>query len=222
MQETREKIIFIVIAFVLVSGLSYFLIKGRGKLPFPNTASAKEEILKAKADDHVRGNQDAPITIVEYSDFQCPYCVKYAFTLQQVMVAYPGKVKWVFRHYPLPFHQAAEGAGIAAQAAGNQGKFWEFSDLLFENSQADGTGLTSGDFVQYAIQLGLDVNKFSADADNPKYEEKIAKDKEDGDRLDIKGTPASFLIDSKGNIEDLSGNVPFEQLKQKIDLLLNR
>ncbi len=216
----RDKIIFVTIAAVLVSGLSYFLIKGRGKLPTPNLNTEKAEILKIKANDHVRGNLNAPITIVEYSDFQCPYCVKYAYTLQEIMVAYPGKIKWVFRHYPLPFHQAAKGAGTAAEAAGNQGRFWEYADILFEKSQADGTGFSNDDLVQYAVQLGLDVNQFSSDADNPKYEQKINSDTADGDKLKITGTPASFLIDDEGNIQDLTGNVPYDQLKQKIDAIL--
>ncbi|MFA6963848.1 MAG: thioredoxin domain-containing protein [Patescibacteria group bacterium] len=218
----RDKIIFVLIGAVLISGLSYALIKGRVKLPTSSVASEKAEILKVKADDHVRGSLDAPITIVEYSDFQCPYCVKYAFTLQEIMVAYPGKIKWVFRHYPLPFHQAAKGAGISAEAAGNQGKFWEYADILFEKSQADGTGLANDDFVQYALQLGMDVNQFSSDAADPKYEQKINSNTADGDKLKITGTPASFMIDSKGNIQDLTGNVPYDQLKLKIDAILNK
>lgn len=218
----RDKIIFIAIAIVLVAGLSYFLIKGRDKVITPNGTSEKAEILKIKADDHVRGNLNAPITIVEYSDFQCPYCVKYALTLQEIMVAYPGKINWVFRHYPLPFHQAAKEAGIAAEAAGNQGKFWEYADILFEKSQADGTGLANDDLVQYAVQLGMDVNQFSSDAENPKYEQKIDSNAVDGDKLKITGTPASFLIDSDGNIQDLTGNVSYDQLKQKIDTILNK
>jgi protein-disulfide isomerase len=118
-----------------------------GALPYENISSVIEDLLadqipeqnyllfempQITADDHVKGNPDASITILIFSDFQCPFCSRYANTLQQVLNQYPEDVKLVFKHFPLGFHQYAQQAAQAAECAGTQGKFWEMHDALFD------------------------------------------------------------------------------------------
>lgn len=171
-------------------------------------------------EDNVFGSKDAPVTLIEYSDYQCPYCVKHYPTMKKVIADYQGKVRWVFRHYPLPFHQAAKKASEAAEAAGAQGKFWEYSDKLIENSSADGTGLQEKDLIEYAKDLGLDMQKFQDDLSSGKYADKVEKDLKSGEKAGVKGTPATFLIGKNGETEVISGALPYDQLKTKIDKVL--
>lgn len=170
--------------------------------------------------DHIRGNSDAVITLVGYSDFQCPYCVRFHPTMKKIADEYPDKVRWVYRYYPLPFHQAARGAAVAAEAAGRQGKFWEYSDKIIENSEQDGTGLGEADLIKYAEELGLDMAKFKNDLTDKSIDARIERDITSGNNLKVKGTPATYLIDKNGQVEPLAGALPYEQLKAKIDAVL--
>jgi protein-disulfide isomerase len=120
----------------------------------------------------IRGEKDAPITIIEFSEFQCPYCKRGSQTMHDVMKEYPGKVNWVFKHLPLPFHPKAKPAAKAALAAGEQGKFWEMHDKLFENQSELGDKL----YFRLAEELGLDVEKFKADYTSEKFDKQIEDD----------------------------------------------
>jgi protein-disulfide isomerase len=214
----------IVIAVVVAFGFGIFAIVTKKKDPVVNKNGGQDSsiaaILKLNDADQIRGSKDAKVTIINYSDYQCPYCVTYDKTLKQVIEAYPTQVKWVYRHFPLSFHQTAKQAAIAAEAAGLQGKYWEFSDLLVENSQADGKGLLDADLLKYAIDLGLDLNKFKSDLTSQTVANKVESDTKSGDSLNITGTPASYLVDGSGNIETLKGALTLNQLKAKIDPLL--
>jgi protein-disulfide isomerase len=120
----------------------------------------------------VKGNKDAPVTIVEFSDFQCPYCSRVQPTLKQVLDAYPKDVKLVFKDFPLSFHKQAQNAAKAARAAGEQGKYWEMHDLLFK----DFNKLTDDSYKKYANQLNLDEAQFMADFNSNKYDKLIQQD----------------------------------------------
>lgn len=183
-----------------------------------NTPVAVEvKVDPVSADDHILGDKNAPVTLIEYSDYQCPYCVKHYPTMKQLMKEYDGKVRWAFRHYPLPFHQAAKKAAEAAEAAGAQGKFWEYSDKLIANSQPDGTGLGEADLIKYAQDLGLNMDQFKGDLSSGKYAAKVEKDLASGEKVGVTGTPATFLIDKNGKTELISGAAPLSQFKSKID-----
>jgi len=176
--------------------------------------------LSVNENDHIYGEVNSPITIIEYSDFQCPYCVKFHKTMKQVIDQYPGKVRWIYRHFPLDFHKTAKKAAEAAEAAGEQGKFWEYSDKLAVNSQADGTGLNEQDLVKYAQELSLDMTKFNDALKSGKFANKVNSDLESGEKVGVTGTPGTFLIDSKGKTEKLAGALSLEQMKAKINPLL--
>ena len=162
-------------------------------------------------DDPVEGDPNAPVTIIEFSDFQCPYCGKfYKETLPQITETYieTGKVKLVFRDFPLNFHQYAQKASEAAECADEQGKFWEYHNILFENQDA----LTIDDLKQYASDLNLDTEQFNECLDSGKYEEEVKSDMEDGSSYGVSGTPAFFI-----NGQLLSGAQPFSAFQSVIE-----
>jgi protein-disulfide isomerase len=156
----------------------------------------------------VKGAKDAPITIVQWSDFQCPFCSRVEPTVSKVMDEYKGKVRVVWRDLPLPFHPNALPSAIAARAAGAQGKFWEMHDKLFADQQHEDRPT----FEKYAGELGLDMGKFKAALDAQKGKEAIEADAAAGGKIGARGTPAFFI-----NGKFLSGAQPFEVFKGKID-----
>jgi protein-disulfide isomerase len=159
-------------------------------------------------DDPVRGGKDAAVTIVEFSDFQCPYCSRAAATLRQVEEKYGDRVRVVFRDFPLPSHKDAPKAAEAAQCAHEQGHFWQMHDLLFANQQQ----LQDAAFRRYATQLGLDEKAFGECLDSGRHAAEWRKDKTDGESYGIGGTPAFFI-----NGRFLGGAKPFEAFVEVID-----
>jgi protein-disulfide isomerase len=162
-------------------------------------------------DDDVKGDPNAPVTIVEWSDFECPFCGRfYSDTLGQIQSEYidTGKVKLVYRDFPLSFHANAQKSAEAAECAGEQDKFWEMHDLLFER------GVTGGvtAFKQFAAELGLDTGDFNTCLDTGAMAAETAKDMADGGQAGVRGTPG-FVI----NGQLVSGAQPFSNFKQIID-----
>jgi protein-disulfide isomerase len=172
------------------------------------------------AADHITGGKNPQVYLVEYSDFQCPYCKRHEPTIQQVLKTYGGKVAVVYRHYPLSFHQNAQIAAEASECASEQGKFWQYHDVLFDKGQGDGTGLASADLKKYAVDLGLNTAKFNTCLDANKYSAVISADQASGNSYGVNGTPATFVTDTNGNGELVSGAVPFETMKAAIDAKL--
>ena len=148
------------------------------------------------------------MTIVQFSDYQCPFCSRVEPTINQVMDEYKGKVRVVWRDLPLPFHPNAMPAAIAARAAGDQGKFWEMHDKIF----ADQQHMDRATYEKYAEELGLNMGKFKAALDAQKGKEAIEADAAAGGKIGARGTPAFFI-----NGKFLSGAQPFESFKAKID-----
>lgn len=155
-----------------------------------------------------RGPEAAPITIVEFSDFQCPYCLKAKPTLARLRSEYPDSVRVVFKHFPLSFHKQAINAHRAALAAGEQGKFWEMHDLIFANPRT----LDAEDMKQHARALDLDVAAFEQAFGSERLREAIDRDVAEGRAAGVRGTPAFFI-----NGRLLSGAQPFERFKQLVD-----
>jgi protein-disulfide isomerase len=155
-----------------------------------------------------KGPKTAAVTIVEFSDFECPFCSRVVPTLHKIMEEYKGKVRVAFKQYPLPFHKSAGPAAEAAMAAHAQGKFWEMHDKLFENNKA----LDAPSLEKYAQEIGLNVAKFKADMESRRYESAVKADVEYGKTLGQFGTPTFFI-----NGRKVSGALPFESFKQIID-----
>jgi protein-disulfide isomerase len=156
----------------------------------------------------VKGSPRAPVTIVVFSDFQCPFCGRAEPTVKQLEDEYKDKLKVVWKNQPLPFHPNAMPAAKAAMAANKQGKFWEMHDKLFSNQQALGDAI----YAQYAKELGLDMAKFNADLNSPEIAQSIQKDMQEGASLGANGTPTFFI-----NGRQLVGAQPIDQFKQVID-----
>jgi len=161
----------------------------------------------------VRGNPEAPVTIVEYGDFQCPYCEKSRPTLKQILDTYPKEVRLVYKHFPLSFHREAMNAHRASLAAGEQGKFWEMHDLIFESPRQ----LAPEKMRAHAEKLGLDLAKFDADYASERVAKKIEADQAEGRKALVRGTPAFFV-----NGKMVSGAQPFEAFKREIDAALGK
>lgn len=139
-----------------------------------------------------RGAVMGRITIVEFSDFQCPHCGAAHPILQQILREYEGEVRLVFRQYPLPGHPRAQPAARAALAAGQQNKFWEMADLLFAHQDA----LEDADLDRYATQIGLDMERFHTDIASPEIQARIDADREAGRQIGVEGTP-TFVINGR-------------------------
>jgi protein-disulfide isomerase len=187
----------------------------RAKTPV-HTYLKESEPVRVKVDPAVGfalGPAGAPVTIVEFSDFQCPYCRSVVSTLKQLLAHYPDRVRLVFRDYPIPsLHPDAPPAHEAARCAGEQDKFWPYHDLLFERGNAKGPALK-----QYAADLKLDGPKFAECLDSGRYRAAVAADMEAGSRLGVSGTPTFFI-----NGVPLVGNVPLADFQRAVDRELAR
>ena len=161
----------------------------------------------------IKGAKDALVTIVQFSDFQCPFCSRVEPTIDKIMEEYKGKVRVAWRNKALPFHDKAKPAAIASMAANQQGKFWPMHDILFKNQQ----NLDAASLEKYAKEIGLDMTKFKAALQDKKLQDAVEADIAMGDKLGARGTPAFFI-----NGSFLSGAQPFENFKSRIDEQLKK
>lgn len=187
--------------------------------PEANTPTAPTGTVPVvSADDHIRGDKNAPVTLIEYSDFQCPYCGAFEPTLDSVMKTYAGKVRLVYRHFPLSFHPNALPAANAAECASEQGKFWEFHDALFANQDKESDSY----YTTLAQNNKLDMKKFADCVSAKKYQKKIQDESSAGGAAGINGTPCTFVIGKDGNATPITGAVPLDQLTAAIDKALGK
>jgi protein-disulfide isomerase len=154
------------------------------------------------------GPENAPITIIEFSEFQCPFCLKAQKTLAELRRRYKGRVRFAFKHVPLDFHPQAEPAALAAQAAHLQGKFWDYSAKLWEGQAFLGEKL----LVKAAEEVGLDMEKFNKDRQSEKVKAMVEQDLADAKNANVRGTP-HFLV----NGVTLSGAQPLETFVELIE-----
>ncbi len=144
--------------------------------------------------DHVKGNPDATVTLVEYSDFQCPACSAFQPVVAEIMAQYGENVRFEYKHFPLPIHNFAQQAAVAAEAASQQGKFFEFHDKLFENQKEWSTSATPQTlFMKYAEELGLDVETFKMHQNSSVLKDVVREDMNEARELGLTGTPTFFL-----------------------------
>ena len=225
MQASKLLVLLVSATLVLSIFNLYFSYRAMDRI---NEAYPKQDIDGSGADDFGRGilpdgasleylgSADAPVTIVEFSDFQCPYCAKFYFeTFGQLHEKYikSGKVKFAYRHFPLSFHENAQKAAEASECAREQNKFWEYADKLFANQKSLGTE----SLKKYAAELGLDAKKFNECLDSGKAAPLVQADLSDGLEMGVSGTPA-FLINEKL----ISGAQPFSAFETVIEQELNK
>jgi len=177
----------------------------------PSAPSAVADNAELIDDDAVKGEEDAPVTIVEFSDYECPFCTRfYTDTFGQLKTKYidTGKVKFVYRDFPLSFHQNAQKAAEAAECAGEQNKYYEMHNKLFEDGVSGGVTAFKG----YAEEIGLDTNEFNSCLDSGKMAAEVKKDFNDGAKFGVSGTPAFFI-----NGKLLTGAQPIQAFEQMIE-----
>lgn len=190
----------------------------------PDQPSTQTRIAISIGDSPFMGSSNAPVTMIEFSDFQCPFCGRFfSQALPDIEKNYidSGKVRLVYKHFPLEnLHSNAMAAAIAAECANEQGKFWEYHNTLFEN-QTSWAQLSAIDtakaFKQYASELGLDANSFNSCLDSGKYTDKVNKDQKDGSQYGVNGTPTFFIGNDKKGYMELDGDQPFSSFKKELD-----
>jgi len=161
----------------------------------------------------VMGPANARITLVEFSDFQCPYCSKAVAQINATLKAYPNDVRLIFKQYPLDSHPAAAISAAASLAAHRQGKFWPMHDVMFANRSK----LSRQSFLAWAKEIGLDMNRFTADLDSDAIRKTVLRDHSDGDKAGVEGTPTVFL-----NGQRYNGDLAPDAIKSVIDGELKR
>ena len=160
-----------------------------------------------------RGPADAPVTIVEFADFQCGYCSKSVELQHRIARDYGDRVRWVFKHLPLSFHKRARAAAVAAGAAARQGRFWEFHDLLFMQQKK----MSDEDFVAHARTLGLDEARFKQEYQAAELEQQVKADEALAKQLKVEGTPNFFI-----NGRQIIGTMSFKRLEKLVRQELRR
>lgn len=221
MTKTRW-IVFIAVCVAILGGLVLF-----SKKDDVNVADIDASKVIAETEtvpgDHVWGNKDAEVVLVEYGDFQCPGCGGAYPNLKTIKETYKDQVAFVFRNLPLTsIHPNALAAATAAEAAAMQGKFWEMHDKLYDNqtlwSDTDASSRTDV-FVGYASELGLNTDQFKSDLSNPKVTAKISRDRALANKLKLTGTPSLMIGETKLDEESTSDLIgeKGDKLKKKLD-----
>lgn len=229
----------IVVAGVLIAGAVWFAPLG-GRAPSDGEGSPRKgsgqaaQVLPSDgangmrpvgANDHIRGNPEALIKIVEYSDLECPFCKRFHATMQQVMEEYGknGKVAWVYRHFPLDaLHSKARKEAEATECAnklGGSGAFWKYADRLFEVTPSN-NGLESSQLPAIAEYIGLNRGAFQTCLDSGTFADYVARDLKDAQAAGGSGTPYSIAIAANGEKFPINGAQPYEEVKKIIDLAL--
>ncbi len=190
-----------------------------------NSEKAKNVRRVSKERDHIYGNPEAEISLIEYSDFECPYCKRFHLTAKQVVEDSGGKVNWVYRHYPLNFHnpgaQKQAEASECAGALGGNDAFWSYSDAIYARTTSNGKGFPIAQLVPLAKDIGLDETAFQTCLESGRYTARVKEDLAEGSRAGITGTPGTILLhNATGEVRVLSGAVPVAAIKADIARLL--
>jgi protein-disulfide isomerase len=201
---------------IIVAG-AFFLGNGKPAPAEKTKLSAEEEKTLVKKDSHKKETKGATVTLVEFLDYECEACGAAYPIVEQILEEYKGKVNFVVRNFPN--HKNSLLAANAAEAAGEQGKYWEMYNILFENQTewAEKQTPQTKIFIKYAEKIGLDMDKFKTVLDSKKYDDMLNKDKQEGIALGVNATPTFFI-----NGEKSVGVLPYDQFKTKIDAALNK
>ncbi|MFZ2803720.1 MAG: thioredoxin domain-containing protein [Patescibacteria group bacterium] len=228
---TTLALLFIV--WSIVSGHGVALAAGNGStapvavapstVPDPNAAApapAGAPVKPVVASDHTRGPANAKVTLIEYSDFECPFCKQHESTIQQILQAYPNDVRLVYREYPLSFHQNAQKEAEAAECVASLGgndAFWKFHDQIFAQTTSNGTGFPLTGLAPLAKSVGVDQTKFQNCLDSGQFTAAVNQSEADGTASGVEGTPGTFV---NGTL--VEGAVPYSQFKTMIDGILGK
>lgn len=175
------------------------------------------------AGDHIRGDINAPVKVVEYSDTECPFCKQFHNTMKQVVSTYGSQVAWIYRHFPLDsLHAKARNEAVALECAGDQGgndKFWAYADRVYEVTPSN-DGLDAAELPKIAQYVGLDVAKFNSCLTSGKFDKHIEDEVANATATGGQGTPWSIVVGKDGKKYPLSGAQPYPNVKQLVDKAL--
>lgn len=198
MQNSKQRFILWAIIAVIIGGSVFGMIKLASLKPGNNNSGLTASALSAG--DYVKGNPEAAITIIEYSDFQCPACASYYPVVKQFVAESGDKLAFAYRHFPLPQHKNAKPSAAASEAAGKQGKFWEMHYMIFENQKEwESSPKAEEIFTGYAQKLGLNIDQFKADLNSEEIKSKVDADYKSGVKAGVNSTPSFFLNGKKIN-----------------------
>lgn len=207
----------IIIAGLIVAGA--ILLKGNSNTVVLPQENINKNITILK-DDHIFGNKDAKIVIVEYSDTECPFCKVFHNTMHKVVENSDDKVAWIYRHYPIAsLHQKAFNESLATECAWEQGgneTFWKYIDEVFKRTESNDR-LDSAELPKIASDLGLDLNVFNSCLNTEKYGDKIRSDMASGEKALVNGTPSSFILVKGKVVDTIPGALPYEAIMQKLE-----
>ncbi|MDQ3008418.1 MAG: DsbA family protein [bacterium] len=191
--------------------------------PAGPTAEQLKQMPAVTGDDYFRGGENAKITLVEYSDYECPFCARFHPTMNQIMAEYGDQVKWVYRHYPLSFHPNAQKAAEAAECVGKLGgndAFWVYGDTIFEENTKAG-GQISPTVIESSVQAaGVNMQQFKTCLDSGEMAQKVTDAMAGGSAAGVTGTPGTVLVTEGGDYELINGALPYESVKATIDSYL--
>ena len=183
----------------------------QGKL----SSDQASKLASVDSDDHIRGSSNAKVFLIEYSDYECPFCSRFHETAQQVLDEYGSDVAWVYRHFPLDqLHPKARPAAIASECVAETGgndAFWNFTDAIF----ADQTSIS--DLEAVASKIGFGGSGFTACLESNKHEDVVNNDLSEGSTAGVRGTPGNFIVNQNGDTWFVPGAYPFDQIKPMID-----
>lgn len=206
-----KRILQVVLGLVIVAGIAFVALNNGS-----STDSLPSDPAQVLADDWTKGTAAAPLTIIEYADFQCPACRVYSTWVDAISDDYAGKVRIVYRYFPLPSHKHARVSAQAAEAAGRQGKFWEMHTLLYDNQDAwSDLSDPKPTFEGYATKLGLDLVKFGSDLTSSEVEDRVSRDYDLGVRMRVNATPTLFLNGIKADSPR-----DYESLKKLVETMV--
>jgi protein-disulfide isomerase len=194
----------------------------RAQADLPNQLA--KNVPPPSGDDHVYGNPDAPVTLIEYSDFECPYCKRFHGTAKQLVDSSNGQVNWVYRHFPLASHnpgaqQQAEAAECAAELGGNDA-FWNFTNAIYARTKSGGKGFPIENLTPLAVEIGLDRGKFQQCLESGRFTRKVQQQMAEGEHAGVSGTPGNILYHKPtGRVIALHGAQPIERFKQAVQAL---
>lgn len=223
----------IIITGVIISTGIFLGLKDSNKNVLPTTDQAQipsnnpgmnlEALNPITSEDHIRGNPNAAVKIIEYSDTECPFCKQFQNTLTQIVKDYDGKVAWVYRHFPIDqLHTKARKEAQATECAAEQGgndKFWQYLDRLFEVTPSN-DGLDESELPKIAQYVGLNVNKFNECLYSDRYNQRIDEQIRNAMETGSQGTPWSIVIGKDGKKYPLSGAQPYNSVKDIVEKAL--
>jgi len=197
----------------------------KGRQRQQKTAAAKNVRRVSVGQDHIYGNPDAEISLIEYSDFECPYCKRFHPTAKSLVEKYDGKVNWVYRHFPLSFHDpGATKQAVASECAGELGGndvFWKYTDGIYERTRSGGKGFPESKLIPLAEELGLDGAAFKDCLVSGRHLARVQEDFAEGSRAGITGTPGNILLNNvTGDVRAQSGAVPLPAITAAVEQLL--